>query len=113
MLGWIFIGLGVLALATMKWWLPKLGASATTVAVAEKAAAFADEGAFLVALAPAYLIAVKRGDTKIKDLLNQCRLQSATWDDGIVATPANDPKPADVSLSIKAGETVQVTGAGQ
>lgn len=75
------------------------GLSATTSATADKILAFADEAAFLAALAPAYLLAVKRGDAKIRDLLNQCRLQSATWDD---APPAETATTAAVIQKLEA-----------
>jgi hypothetical protein len=88
--GWILVVGAVLVAVTMfgsqlwaavkKLW-PAAGASATADKAVDTALAFIDEASFLAALGPAWLLAKKRGDTMILDLLRQARVQAATWDD--------------------------------
>lgn len=70
----------------LKKWKPTWFGTATTAA-ADTVTAWVDQIAFLTALAPAYLLAKKRGDTVILDFLSKCRIESATWDDA-PETPA-------------------------
>lgn len=98
-MGTIFIVLGILGIVLLVGWQlfgAKLGLPATTTATVDKVAAFADEATFLTSLVPAYLLALKRGDVRIKDLLSQCRQQAATWDDAVVAPAIMIPLPAPV-----------------
>ena len=81
-------GSGLVALLVFVWfvvpilkkWKPTWFGTATTAA-ADTVTAWVDQIAFLTALAPAYLLAKKRGDTIILDFLSKCRIESATWDD--------------------------------
>lgn len=111
---WGTIGIGsVLAVLCWSWIVwpiikAKWGGSLPTVATTagDKIAALADQGAMLVALADVYVLARKRGDTKIIDLCSQIRLQSATWDDSVpavsvAATPTLETLIADAVSKVQ------------
>jgi hypothetical protein len=71
-----------------KWVTP----GSTTANAGDKVAALVDQGLMLLALADCYVLARKRSDSKIIDLLNQVRQASATWDDSIpavISTPSS------------------------
>jgi hypothetical protein len=80
------LGVGLLVAAAvvvawLSWNLWKNKTSTNVQAAGDKIAAFLDEMALLSSITPAYLLAKKRGDGKILDLLAQIRVVAATWDD--------------------------------
>lgn len=70
--------------------------SASTQATGDKISAFIDEAAMLTALTPAWLLAKKRTDVKILELLAQVRVACAAWDDA-----APEPAPAPNALETR------------
>ncbi len=110
-MGTILIILGVIAAVALlfpwSWAGTKLGWSTQTTATAAKASALLDEAAFLLSLMPASLLAMKRGDGKIKELFGQCRAQAATWDDVVpaptvtVSTTTTNPTVAQLTAEIE------------
>lgn len=77
-------------------WLTK-GSTASNVG--DKISALVDEGLMLVCLSDCYLLAKKRGDTKIIDLLNQVRLASAQWDDAVPMVSVNPLTPIETIIA--------------
>jgi hypothetical protein len=110
-------GSGLVALLIFLWfvlpilkkWRPTWFGPVTTAAT-DTVTAWVDQIAFLTALAPAYLLARKRGDTIILDFLSKCRVESATWDDAptpMVVPPTVEQRLAAAYLLVrKRGDTI-------